>query len=230
MRVILATCGGAEAGGRAQRLEEFATNIARNVERVEAGGLALRPHHGRALDAGGLSDRRTRRFRPGDIHRERAPDKTPHCTCERARLSGAPRRGYRDRGTREAEMGKQKGQGGGAGDDRRAQGPAAEARRRDPQAQRPLRVPAVPKAGSREVEPAQPRAGRDSGAHHRAPRPLRGASRSLTTARNRGYPGRSGQLLAAPRSRRRAARVRPAVKSFALYFRGARYGPAPVHL
>ena len=93
-------------------------------------------------------------------------------------------------GTREAEMGKQEPQCGGAGGHRGAQGPAAEARGRHPQAERPLRGPDVPEARDREVGPAQPRAGRDRGAHHGAPSPLRAASsRSLTTARGRGSLG-----------------------------------------
>jgi hypothetical protein len=97
----------------------------------------------------------------------------------------------RRRGTGEAqtEIGEQKRYGGGAGGHWGAQGSAAEARGRDPQAERPLRGPGVPEARGREVEPAQPRAGRDRGAHHRAPSPLRAASsRSVTTARAGGYP------------------------------------------
>jgi hypothetical protein len=80
------------------------------------------------------------------------------------------------------------------------QGPAAAARGRDPQAERPLRGPGVPEARDRKVEPAEPRTGRDRGAHHGAPSPLRAASpRNLTTATGRRYPGRRDQLSGAHR-------------------------------
>jgi hypothetical protein len=108
-------------------------------------------------------------------------------------------------------MGKQKLQCRGAGGHRGAQGPAAEARGRDPQAERSLRGPAVPEARGREVEPAQPRAGRDTGTHHGAPSPLRGASRSLTTARRGGTRECERLTPRRPSARRRAsARCAPA--------------------
>jgi hypothetical protein len=115
-------------------------------------------------------------------------------------------------GTREAEMGKQKPQCRGAGGHRRAQGPATEARGRHPQAERPLRGPDVPEARDREVEPPQPRAGRDRGGHHGAPSPLRPASsRSLTTARGMGASALARDALrAARRGRPRRARRAPA--------------------
>jgi hypothetical protein len=111
-------------------------------------------------------------------------------------------------GTREAETGRQEPQCGGAGGHRGAQGPAAEARGRHPQAERPLRGPDVPEARDREVEPPQPRAGRDRGAHHGAPSPLRPASsRSLTTARGKGASASARDALrAAGRGRPRRAR------------------------
>jgi hypothetical protein len=89
----------------------------------------------------------------------------------------------RGSGTRQAEteIGRQEPPGGGAGGHSAAPGRTTQARGGDPQAERPLRGPGVPKARGREVEPAPARARRDRRAHHRATSPLRAASsRSLT--------------------------------------------------
>jgi hypothetical protein len=51
-------------------------------------------------------------------------------------------------------MGKQKAPSGGAGGHRESQGRTAEARGRDPQAERPVRGPGVPESRGQEVEPA----------------------------------------------------------------------------
>jgi hypothetical protein len=114
---------------------------------------------------------------PPEIHREQAPDETLSAPAsEPAGWRTARRVLGRRSGTRaaETETGKQKRHGGRAVGHRGPQGPAAEARSRDPR---------VPEARGREVEPAQPRAGRDRGAHHGAPSPLRAASsQRLTTA------------------------------------------------
>jgi hypothetical protein len=128
---------------------------------------------------------RSRPSRPPRRHRrEQAPDETlstpasgPADWRSARRVPG--RRGW----TREAETETgQKRHAGAATGRCGAQGRAAEARGRDPQDQRALRGPAVPETRGREVEPTQPRAGRDRGGHRRAPSPQRAeSSRSLTT-------------------------------------------------
>jgi hypothetical protein len=138
---------------------------------------------------------RSRPSRPPRRHRrEQAPDETlstpasgPADWRSARRVPG--RRGW----TREAETETgQKRHAGAATGRCGAQGRAAEARGRDPQDQRALRGPAVPETRGREVEPTQPRAGRDRGGHRRAPSPQRAeSSRSLTITQGLPHPRKS---------------------------------------